>query len=394
MYRLEILKPEVQEFIVNNTSIEISKLALQKNPFPEIDFKIILNQIEARSKSKDKLYTWFNCKNIIYPSKISIEQTSSETTAQYKAELISGENLIDLSGGFGVDAFYFSKKVNQVLHCEINADLSKIVSHNFQALKCENIKCIAGDSLKILENWKQKFDWIYIDPSRRDESKKKVFLLEDCIPNVPQLQDFYYSFSNNILIKTAPILDISAGLLQLKNVKTIHIVAVENEVKELLWEIENKFEGIVTIKTINFNKLKRDFFQFKLNSTSTSSFSELQKYLYEPNSAIMKSGGFVPIGSHFALHKLHQNSHLYTSEELVNFPGRIFEIEKIIPFSKKEVTAFFQDKKANITIRNFPDTVENIRKKFKIKEGGSMYCFFTTDKNDNKIVLICNQIKF
>ena len=388
----ELLNPQIQKYIHEKTNTEISKLAFQKNPFPEIDFKIVLNQIECRTKSQDKLPTWFTTKNIIYPSKISVEQTSSETTAKYKSELISGENLIDLSGGFGIDDYYFSKKINQVIHCEINADLSKIVAHNMEQLSVSNVTCIEGDSRETLLNLNRKFDWIYVDPSRRNDLKGKVFMLKDCLPNVPDEQEFYYNFSDNILIKTAPILDISSGISELQNVKTIHIVAVENEVKELLWEIEKNYNDGISIKTVNFNKEKVESFNFKLNSEVVSNYSLPKKYLFEPNSSIMKSGGFTEIGNYYSLDKLHQHSHFYTSDELIEFPGRIFKIEKVITYSKSDLKSNLENTKANITTRNFPDTVEIIRKKWKIKDGGNNYCFFTTDKNDNKIVLICTKI--
>lgn len=388
----EILSSEIQDYIFEKTVVDVSKLALQKNPFPNVDFKMILNQIESRNKSKEKLTTWYNAKNILYPSKISIEQTSSETTANYKSTIITGKKIIDLSGGFGVDAYYFSKNFEQVFHCEINDDLSKIVAHNFKQLNVSNIKCVSGDSLEILKNLNQNFDCIYIDPSRRNDQKGKVFMLKDCQPNVPDLQDFYYKFSNTILIKTAPILDIKAGLSELKNVKTIHIVAVENEVKELLWVIEKNYDKQIGIKTINFSKTKTETFNFEFDLHKEPLFDFPKKYLYEPNSAIMKSGGFNEISLHYSLNKLHQHSHLYTSNELIDFPGRIFEIEKIFEYSKKEMNIHLANKKANITTRNFPETVDHIRKKWKINDGGNQYCFFTSDLNDNKIVLLCKKI--
>jgi hypothetical protein len=390
----EILKPEIQKFIIENTGLDTNKLALKKNPFSQIEFKILLNQIESRTKSKDKLPTWFNGDTIIYPSKISIEQTSSESTAKYKSEIVSGESLIDLTGGFGVDDYYFSKKIDTIVHCEINPELSEIVSHNFKQLNVLNIDCIEGDSLKTLEKLNQKFNWIYIDPSRRNEAKGKVFMLKDCLPNVPDLQDTYFEYSDNILIKTAPILDISAGLQELKNVKQIHIVALDNEVKELLWIIEKDYNGEISIKTVNFTKQNKEVFDFNMNSESEVNYGVPKKYLYEPNSAVMKSGGFNQIASFFSVDKLHINSHLYTSDELINFPGRTFQIEKILNCSKKDMIENFSNQKMNVTVRNFPDTVENIRKKWKIKDGGNQYCFFTTDKNENKITLICTKIKF
>jgi len=388
----QLLTTDIQFFITQNIGKNASTLALQKNPFPTIDFKLILNQIEAKSKAKDKLPTWFATPNIIFPTKISVEQTSSETTARYKAALVSGNALLDASGGFGIDDYYFSKKIKKVIHCELNSELSTIVSHNFNALQTNNVECITGDSTDILNKLNQQFDYIYIDPSRRNDQKGKVFMLNDCLPNVPVLQDFYFNFTSNILIKTAPLLDITSGLNELKNVKSIHIVAVDNEVKELLWEIEKNYVNPITIKTVNFSKKNTELFDFQLNNSNFSIYSLPQKYLYEPNSAIMKSGGFIEVANHFKLEKLHVNSHLYTSGNLIDFPGRIFEIIQSIPYSKNEMKNVLQGTKANITTRNFPDSVETIRKKWKINDGGNVYCFFTTDKNDNKIVLLCKKI--
>jgi hypothetical protein len=280
-----------------------------------------------------------------------------------------------------------------VTHCEIDTELSSIVSHNFKQFGIENITCIAGDSFKTLSNHNDKLDWIYIDPSRRNNLNGKVFMLKDCLPNVPELLSFYFSKADNILIKTAPLLDISAGLLELSNVKQIHIVAVDNEVKELLWEIQNDFIGNPIIKTVNIINESEEIFEFELNSNGNLPVFELPKiYLYEPNSAIMKSGGFDEIGIQYNLSKLHYHSHLYTSEERIDFPGRIFEIQKVFPYSKKELKTNLENTKANITTRNFPDSVADIRKKWKIKDGGTNYCFFTTDHNNDKIVLLCAKI--
>ncbi|MFD2942059.1 class I SAM-dependent methyltransferase [Flavobacterium notoginsengisoli] len=387
-----ILHPDIQEFITQNTGADLTKLALQKNPFPEMDWISVLNQIEARTKAKDKLPTWFSTKDIIFPGKISVEQTSSEKTALYKASLISGETLIDLTGGFGVDDYYFSKQFESITHCEINENLSAIVKHNFEKLEVKNCTFYTGDSIYFLEESNQKYDWIYIDPSRRNDAKGKVFMLKDCLPNVPELLDFYFEKADSVLIKTAPLLDISAGLSELKNVKNIHVIALENEVKELLFEIHKNYSGEIKLKTANILKEKIETFEFVLGEESFPFYDLPQKYLYEPNSAIMKSGGFDEISAGFQIHKLHKHSHLYTSENLIDFPGRRFEVQKVISYNKNEMKNELVNQQANITTRNFPETVENIRKKWKIKNGGNLYCFFTTDVKDNKIVLICSKI--
>lgn len=389
----DLLNTEVQKFINESLEINFSKIALLKNPFPEVSWTDILTQIASKSKAKTKLPTWFNTDAILYPSKLSIEQTSSEKTANYKANLISGESIIDLTGGFGVDDYYFSKIFSRVVHCELKKDLHEIVKHNLTSLSVKNIDCFLGDSSTIIKEINSKFDWIYIDPSRRNDVKGKVFILKDCLPDVPSNLDFYFNFSNNILIKTAPLLDISAGLSELKNVREIHIVAVNNEVKELLWLLQKDFKESCKIKTINISKENDELFEFNLNdNTYLPLFSEPKKYLYEPNSAILKSGGFNNVTQSYKVEKLHQHSHLYTSNQEIDFPGRKFIINKVFEYNKANMKQHFVNSKANITTRNFSETVEEIRKKWKIKEGGDLYSFFTTDKSNRKIVLICQKI--
>lgn len=372
--------------------LNFSKVALMKNPFPDVKWNDILNQIASKGKAKEKLPSWYAHKCILYPSKISIEQTSSEKTAAYKASLISGVTLIDLTGGFGVDDYFFAQKFNKVAHCEINEELSAIASHNFHILNQKNIECYQGDGTEILKQLQIKWNWIYIDPSRRSDVKGKVFLLKDCLPNVTNLLDFYFEYSNNILIKTAPILDISAGLSELKFVKTVHIIALDNEVKELLWEIEKDFNGELEIKAVALSKDKTDIFTVKQTDFDTKSNYELpKKILYEPNAAMMKTGAFEAIGAIYNIGKLHQHSHLFTSDEIVEFPGRRFIIKDYFPYDKSEMK-ILQEEKLNITTRNFPISVEEIRKRWKIKDGGNNYCFFTTDLNNDKIVLLCEKI--
>ncbi|MFK7032577.1 class I SAM-dependent methyltransferase [Flavobacterium oreochromis] len=389
----DLLAPKVQEFIENSLTLNFTKVALMKNPFPEIPWNEILNQIASKTKAKEKLPTWYHQKNIIFPSKLSVEQTSSEITARYKSTLINGKTLIDLTGGFGVDDYYFSKNFNQLIHCEIKSELHEITKHNFKNLKANNIECYLGDSHEILKNFNQVFDWIYIDPSRRNDTKGKVFLLKDCLPNVPDFLDFYFQFTEHILIKTAPILDISAGLNELRNVKEIHIVALQNEVKEILWIIEKNYKQDILIKAVNITKEEKEVIEFLWGKESFDcKHSIVQDFLYEPNSAIMKSGAFDYICHLFPVYKLHSFSHLYTNSELINFPGRKFRVLQNIPYNKIEIKKHLEGKKANITTRNFPETVEIIRKKWKIKEGGDLYTFFTTDLDNNKIILLCEKI--
>src|SRR5690606_8918008 len=269
-----LLNKSIQNFIHQHVGADIKSLSLKGNPFTEVDYKEILNQIEAKTKAQHKLPTWFQTENIIYPSKVSIEQTSSEITAQYKSDITSGNRIIDLTGGFGVDCYYFSQGFKEVLHCEINSELSQIVQHNFEVLNCHNITCYAQDGLEVLKAQTQKFDWMYIDPSRRNDLKGKVFLLKDCLPDVTVLLENYFEFSDNILIKTSPIYDISVGISELQNVKNIHIVAVAAEVKALLFELHKGYEDLITMKTRNFTKGNPESCDVKLGHEIESTLSE------------------------------------------------------------------------------------------------------------------------
>jgi len=388
-----LLQDAIQEFIDVNINTDVQKLALKKNPFPDYDWKLIVNQIQAKQKAQHKLPSWFKAKKIVYPSAISIEQTSSERLAKFKSELINGDTLIDLTGGFGVDAYYFAKKFKQVYHCEFNEELSDIVHFNLKAFEIDTIQTLKGDSLEILKDLNQTFDWLYIDPARRSQSKQKVFLLKDCTPNVPENLNEYFNFSQNILIKTAPILDISAGIKELNYVKKIYIVSLENEVKELLWILEKDFNKNIEIEAVNIAKNgDLDKFKTTLEDASYCAMGLPKKFLYEPFTAVMKTGNFNSIATTFGLEKLQQHSHLYTNETLIDFPGRRFQIESIVANQKKEMKAVFENKKFNITTRNYPLSVEEIRKKWKIKDGGDKFAFFTTNIQNEKIILICNKI--
>ena len=388
-----ILNTGVQDFIINNLNTDIVSVLLKKSDFNTISSKELAEQIEAKNKCKYKLPSWYKTKKIYYPDKLNIEQCSSEFTAEYKAQIVDGKSLVDLTGGFGVDSFYFSKKIEQVFHCEIDENLSKITAHNFDVFGVKNTQVIPLDGLDFLQNSNEVYDWIYVDPSRRTESKRKVFLLSDCTPDIIEHLELLFKKSKNILLKTSPLLDISSGLKQLKNIKEIHIVAVNNEVKELLWVLQGGFANEVRVKTINLKKGLKETYDFTWSEEkrTTLTFTKPQIFLYEPNAAILKAGAFKLIAKDFKVGKLNPHSHLYTSEELVKFPGRSFKIESVIDYNKKELKKL-SNTKANITVRNFPESVENIRKRFKIKDGGEDYLFFTTINNNQFRVIKCARI--
>jgi hypothetical protein len=388
-----ILNIEIQEFINTNLDSNVTSLVFKGSPFGRIETKALIEQIEAKKKCKVKLPTWFNTANIYYPNKLNIEQTSSEITAEYKSNRMTGESIIDLTGGFGVDCYYFSKQFKKVTHCEINEPLSDIVKHNYKQFGVNTIETFAINGVEYLKSSNKHYDWIYVDPSRRHDSKGKVFFLKDCLPNIPKELDVLFQYSDHIMIKTSPLLDITMGLNELKHVKTIHVIAVNNEVKELLWILEKGFESTIGIETVNMTKNKQEHFSFNIKDEAHAEvkFSLPLTYLYEPNSAILKSGAFKSVSEKTGLYKLNMNSHLYTLDKIIDFPGRRFKVEKILPYNKQllKKESFV---KANISIRNFPETVQQIRKKLKISEGGHTFLFFTTNSSNEKIVLLCSKL--
>ncbi len=392
MLNKALLDPEVSKFIRQNQKKDLPALILKGSPFEHVGIQDLAIQIKGLKVAEKKFPELYNNPDIIYPPKLNLEQTSSEITAKYKASLIKGENGIDITGGLGIDTYYISQHFNNFSYCELNADLAEIARHNFKVLGASNIKINTGNGLNILQNSNDKFDWIYADPARRDNHGGKVFKFKDCEPNIPANLLLLFQHTSRILIKTSPILDITSGMSELKFVKELHIIAVRNEVKELLWLLEKDHGESLLIKTINFEKDSiQQFSNEALNEENFIEYALPENYLYEPNSAIMKSSLFDLLARKTGTKKLAQHSHLYTSKELIEFPGRKFKIIDIKDFKPSHLKRYFKSKKANITTRNFPETVENIRKKFRIKEGGKDYIFFTTNMKGEKIVIFCEK---
>ncbi len=382
-----ILDEAVQHFINDHLNKDVNKIALSKPVFEHINNRELANQITAKKKSSHKLPTWFNTGYIYYPALLSIEQCSSEPTAIYKSGLAKGSSLIDLTAGFGVDSFFFSKKMDKVTSCEINADLAEINAYNAKLLQANNINVLNTDGIAYLEHYEQVFDTIYIDPARRNQSNK-VFMLKDCSPDVVQHNTLLLAKANRVIIKTAPLLDINAGLNELKNVSEIHILSVKNECKELLWVLDKDIDNeSVKITCATLNDQGNKYFSFNLNEQQPAiEYADIHVngFLYEPDVALLKSGAFNLIGSKYGLGKLHIQSHLYFSEEVKsNFAGRIFKIERILKVNelKKE-----KDLQGNVIARNFPEKAENLVKKYKIKPHQTQFLIFTQDKEGYKVI--------
>jgi hypothetical protein len=386
-----ILNKEVQDFIRENIHADTSRILLSKSPFPDVNSRELAEQIDSRKRCEKKLPLWFSTAGIYYPPKLSVEQASSEVTARFKATLTKGKTLLDLTGGFGVDSYYFEKAAMQVLHSEINPELLKIAEHNAKVLKSTNIQFNKGDGLELLSSGEQ-FDTIFIDPSRRVNTEK-VFRLRDCEPNIPHNLALLQRSSARLIIKTSPLLDIQAGLLELGNVNQVYIISVKNDCKELLWVLDADKATEPEIICHTFDDEQHEY-RFKISAERAFTlleYSDPLTYLYEPDVALLKGGAFKLISRDYEVKKLNQNSHLYTSEELKNdFAGRKFLIEKWGDYK-----AFMKGnklQKANIITRNFPLSPEEIKKKHKVKDGGNDFMIFTTGPTGHLLVVQCRKI--
>ena len=370
----------------NDSLIDIS-LLLSKQP--ELNKEFILAQINGIQKAKNKIPEFYATPNIIYPTKLSLEQCSSEKTGVYKSQLVKGKTLVDLTGGLGIDSFYFAKEFKQVTYIEQNEDLLKTVKHNFELLETSNINLINSTAEEFIKTTTQKFDIAYIDPSRRNQNER-VFKLDECTPNIIELASDLFKITGKILVKTAPLLDIKQTLKDLKCVSKIWVISVNNDCKEVLYLLEKDYSSEPQINTINLTKNNQEFsFNYLQENEAVVELSAPENYLYEANSAILKAGAFNAVCNEYNVKKIAQHSHLYTSEILVeNFPGRSFKIEHVIPYSFKAFRKL-QITKANVSCRNFKNNVAQVKQKLKLKDGGETYIFATTDLNEKPIIIIC-----
>ena len=381
-----ILATEVQAYIQAHLHADVHRLAMAKSPFENVSSKELAGQIAAKKKAVKKLPMWYNAAQIYYPALISMEQCSSEVTAAYKTGLAIGETLADLTGGFGVDSIYFAKSGKQVTHYEINKELSEIAAHNAEVFGLKNVDFIAGDGMEDLQREKSFLDTIYIDPARRSEVGK-VFMLKDCTPNVVENLDLLLERSNRIIIKTSPLLDITAGINELGNVAEVHIISTKNECKELLFILGKPPGSTVKIVSTTLNEgIKQFSFDKGEEILSEKHYAAvLLKYLYEPDAALLKSGAFDLIAQHYNLEKLDDQTQLYTSKNLnTEFPGRIFTVDEVISMTdlKKQ-----KELVGSVIVRSFPQKAEILIKKYKIKPDHNQFLIFTQSKAEGHLII-------
>ncbi|MBT2619247.1 RsmD family RNA methyltransferase [Chryseobacterium sp. ISL-6] len=376
----KILDQKVQEFINANTNSDLHSLLLKKSPFPEVTIQEIVQQIKGKQVALKK-FPFLLHNEIVFPPQLNLEQASSEKTALYKSESLHGNKFIDLTSGFGIDAYYLSQNFKDVTLIEQNTELLKIVEHNWTVLG-KKAKFINTNLEDFLSENKDFFDVIYLDPARRDSNKNKVFLLEDLSPDILEIQDHLLSISNEVIIKLSPLIDLKYLISVVKHISRIDIIAVRNDVKEVVISLSNKNSGNIICHCVNLEVNESPFtFQFGEEENAHSEYTEPERFIYLPNNSILKCGIFNLISEKFNLEKLHPNTHIYTSDKMIsNFPGRVLEMEVIDSKKIKKKEQF------NIISKNYPLKPDEIKKKYGLKDGGEQYLIFTQSKK-GKIIL-------
>lgn len=336
-----------------------------------------------------KVPEWYeNGKTLPYTG-INMEQSSSELTARYKAGFVGGKNGLDLSGGLGVDSYFLSQKFEHFTHNEPDAGLSEVVRHNFEVLGARNVSftCFEAEDYP----WPgMQYNWVYLDPSRRDMANRKLVLPEDCLPDLPALRSRILEHTGAIMVKYSPMLDLKLAISRLETVNEVIILAEKNEVKELVFILREAGVADPPIRCVNLATSQPEFiFTHQEEKEAVPQYGLPLHYLYEPNAALLKAGAFTSVARRFDLLKIAPNSHLYTHETaLPHFPGRIMAVKGVTNFDKNRLNDIVPGRQANIICRNFPLRPEEVRKKLQWKDGGDTYLYLTEDINRKKIAIV------
>ena len=390
------LSAETIAFIEEHARADVRSLALQAKKYPGVDMAMAVVQIAGRQIAEAKIPSWYRVEGLLYPKHLSMEQCSSEATALYKAGLVKGETFADLTGGFGIDCSFLSRKFKQADYVERQAELCELARHNFPLLGLK-IGVHNEDGVEYLKQM-HPVDVLFLDPARRDGHGGKTVAISDCEPDVSALEDLLVEKAKKVMVKLSPMLDLSLALKALKYVQEVHIVSVNNECKELLLILEKSIDSseiVIHCEQITSTGEHQHYaFTQEQERTSDCPLSaEVDAYLYEPNASILKAGAYRSLTQTYPVNKLHASSHLYTSPYYIeDFPGRRFQVEAVSGFGKKELKTLLQGlEKANLTIRNFPSSVAELRKRLKLKEGGECYLFATTLSDESKVIIKCRK---
>ncbi|MBO7492461.1 MAG: SAM-dependent methyltransferase [Bacteroidales bacterium] len=384
------------QYVMAHADDDVSRLALQPAP-AGVNLAFALQQIKGRQKAQEKLPDFFACQEIVYPPTVNMEQCSSTLTAQYKASLVAGVTFADLSGGFGVDTFQLSTRFSHGFYVEPNESLAQMVQHNMGVMGIHNVEMLTETMERALPAI-GTVDWLYVDPSRRDTHGQRVVGLAQCVPDVvankaPLLE----KASKGIMLKLSPMLDIREALRLLPETTAVHVVAVHGECKELLFLLAKEAQPL-TYTAVNMGKSETQCFCFTPEEEAQAVptwAGKVGEYLYEPNAAIMKAGGYKILTSRYPVCKLGPSTHLYTADEMLqSFPGRCFRVLITMPFHKSAIRGLTAELgKANVAVRNFPLTADELRNRLKIRDGGNTFIIGTTIGKEEKVLVVAEMMR-
>ncbi len=390
-----IQDPEVQKLLKVHAKADVAQLALKWSSKKDFPGKFLLSQLQCRQKAQSKLPTWAENDLVIYPDSTALEQCSSEKAADYKAEWGRGQRMADLTGGLGVDSNAFSKAATSMVYVEPDPSRFELAVHNLNTLGSANITFLNKTAEEAISEFAENtIDLIYIDPSRRDAQQKRFFKLADLQPDVLRMMPRLQKLAKKILIKAAPMLDIKQALLDFGGAEKIQVVSLHNECRELLFLLGENNSTDPEIECIELDDLNSIFrFRFGEEEQLEIKTGEISKYLYDPFAAVTKAGAFKSIAKKLDLHALHANTHVYSSEQLVeHFPGRVFEVKSVVAYDPKKLLALFPDKKATLVLRNFPVESATVLKQLPLKSDIKNYLFLVTDCNGNAVAIVCEKL--
>jgi hypothetical protein len=396
-----LLSPEVQQFIRDHEYDDESRLILKSKYIHGVDASVIAQQIAGRRKARTKLPAFFQSEGIIYPPSLNLEQSSSEATGMYKAGAVkswinnASFTLADITGGFGVDSYCFASVANHVTYVEPDEKLLPIVRHNHAQLNRTNITYVHATAEAFVVGG-EKFDCLYLDPSRRTAGDRKVFRLQDCQPDVITLLPALFNVAPRVLIKVSPWLDIQQSLRELSAVEKVMVISVDNECRELLFFCKRGFQGEPVIETVNVRKTGEEVFSFRFSEeqSATASFGQVSSFLLEPNASIMKAGAFKLVSERFGLTKLHPHTHLYSGNLIPpHFPGRVFKVQALVKSDPQSAREHFPDGMANILVRNHPTKPQEIMMRLKLKEGGEKYLIACRGPREEKWLFAAERLQ-
>lgn len=394
------LTDDIIKWIEEHRNDDTTKLRLscrKKDDAAIYDFAIM--QIECRKKAAKKLSQTLQSSLFIFPTTLSAEQCTSDDLAEFHASLINeGETILDMTAGLGIDAFHLAQKAKHITAIDLNSDVAETLSINANVLGLNNFTAINADSVEYIKNSTEHFNTIFIDPARRGDGGKRLFALADCQPNIVELLDCVKAHCNKLIVKASPMLDATQVLRELPETTDLYAIGTRQECKEIVAVVDFKNpQTAPTIHCITIDDETLDFsFTLDEESSATNIYGEIHEgmYLYEPHPAVMKLQPFKLISQHFNAIKLHQHTHLYTSTQIIpNFPGDCYKIEKIYPFTSRVAKEVVKDyPRANVAVRNFILSADELRKKLKIKDDNKYRLYGITISNGDRLLIVTKPI--